>query len=321
MKMKSPYGPTTLYMLAKISHYDLADDGVLTRVLSIPYTTVIFPPRVDLLRPVLRLQPIRHRSCGIHTRVACSDISPFPGRATTVDSLFSEASNSPSVFSALRRYGTRYPTSMNQQGECSTPIRSDAHTLHQQSASGKPGPTRRARKPRKCLSCEPCRHSKLRCDRQRPCGACQRRDCVSACSFHRFNGPLTPGVERTSRSPNQLQPTLQPAGGLITPHLVPSVQNINEDPVAPQGSLSGTQDSPSGHARWDAVLRRPTVDRNETSSALESLFVPSSVPPVISKEILLQQLPSDSFCEYLISEYFTHLSPLFHILHGPTTGE
>lgn len=100
------------------------------------------------------------------------------------------------------------------------------------------------------------------------------------------------------------------------PRSLPSIREI--DPRLGPSLLSEPQSPDFTHGRWDAVLRRPAVDRDDTSSALEDIFVPSSAVPAISKEKLLQQLPPDSCCEYLISEYFTRLSPMFHILHGPT---
>lgn len=217
----------------------------------------------------------------------------------------------------LRRLETRSSTSMEQSEDSNTLTRSDAHSLYQPSSSKKKKilPKRRARKPRKRLSCEPCRHSKLRCDRQHPCGTYRQRDCVSCCTFYRPNNdPLsTPADEPTPRSPRPPQPD----DAAIT-RSVPSTRDANEDFGPSQGLLSDTQGPDSTCARWDAVLRRPTVDCNDTLSALENLFVPSSIVPANSKENLLQLLPPDSSCEYLISEYFTHFSPLFHILHGPT---
>ncbi|OQD59953.1 hypothetical protein PENPOL_c036G02457 [Penicillium polonicum] len=207
---------------------------------------------------------------------------------------------------------------MDQAEDSNTLTRDDARSLDQQSSSNKIIPRRRARKPRKCLSCDPCRHSKLRCDRQRPCGTCRQRGCDSSCTFSRGNDPSTPGEEHTPRPPKQPQLTSAADGTTILPRLVPSVRNINEGPATSQGPFSGTPGSPSADSRWDDVLRRPHVGRNDTPSALENLFVPSSVLSASSKEDLLRQLPPDSLCEYLISEYFTHLSPLFHILHGPT---
>ncbi|KEF54839.1 uncharacterized protein A1O9_09281 [Exophiala aquamarina CBS 119918] len=45
----------------------------------------------------------------------------------------------------------------------------------------RPPPNRRRDKVQ--LSCDPCKHRKLRCDRQHPCGACSRRGLTNACNY------------------------------------------------------------------------------------------------------------------------------------------
>lgn len=46
------------------------------------------------------------------------------------------------------------------------------------SASSNPRPVKRSRK---AINCEPCRASKLKCDRGKPCSGCVLRGTVSAC--------------------------------------------------------------------------------------------------------------------------------------------
>ncbi|KAE8423674.1 hypothetical protein BDV36DRAFT_290340 [Aspergillus pseudocaelatus] len=176
-------------------------------------------------------------------------------------------------------------------------------------------PNRRPRKPRKVLNCEPCRQSKLRCDRQQPCSACQQRECVSECSFRRAPDTSSLVDRLTPQSVDQQQRQQQRAGpgsAAATPRSFP------ERPTVSQDTFSDDVSPGSAYGRWDAVLRRPSVDQIDTISALEDLFVPSSAMPAMPKERLLNLLPSDSCCDYLLSEYFSRLSPLFHILHGPT---
>ncbi|PYH98629.1 hypothetical protein BO71DRAFT_370650 [Aspergillus ellipticus CBS 707.79] len=48
------------------------------------------------------------------------------------------------------------------------------------------------------------------------------------------------------------------------------------------------------------------------------IFEALPLGPNVSKGELVAILPPDHCCEYLITQYFTRLSPLFHILHGPT---
>lgn len=219
----------------------------------------------------------------------------------------------------LRRLEIRSSISMEQLEDSNTTSYNDSHSPDQPPISKKTSLKRRARKPRQRLSCEPCRRSKLRCDRQHPCGTCQQRDRTSNCIFNaRNNGPSTPADESIRRLSRPLQPTSRPNNAAAMPHSAPSTRDTSEDVGASEGLVSDPQSLDSTCARWDAVLRRPAVDRSDSLSALENLFVPSFTLNASLKESLLQLLPSEQSCEYLISEYFMRLSPLFHILHGPT---
>ncbi|KAJ4211547.1 hypothetical protein NW759_012458 [Fusarium solani] len=51
----------------------------------------------------------------------------------------------------------------------------------------RPPPNRRRDKVQ--LSCDPCRHRKLRCDRHHPCGACSRRGLTSSCNYATSSSP------------------------------------------------------------------------------------------------------------------------------------
>lgn len=158
-------------------------------------------------------------------------------------------------------------------------------------------PNRRARKP---LSCEPCRHSKLRCDRQLPCGTCLRRGWQDSCKYG--TGPL----RHLSRRRSYLGSS-------------PSVTHQQEQSV--QHTESGSPESPIAepiHNRWDAVLRRPSVDKNSQSSPPTDTTFALSFGPSKPLEELLGLLPPPPVREYLLSRYFMHLSSLFHILHAQT---
>ncbi|KAF1987702.1 putative Zn(II)2Cys6 transcription factor [Aulographum hederae CBS 113979] len=61
----------------------------------------------------------------------------------------------------------------------------------------RPPPNRRRDKVQ--LSCDPCKHRKLRCDRQHPCGACSRRGLTNSCNY-----------ARTSSSTPDAQPSVAP---------------------------------------------------------------------------------------------------------------
>ncbi|KAF4447325.1 putative Zn(II)2Cys6 transcription factor [Fusarium austroafricanum] len=57
----------------------------------------------------------------------------------------------------------------------------------------RPPPNRRRDKVQ--LSCDPCRHRKLRCDRQHPCGACSRRGLTNSCNYATTSSP-TPNAQQ-----------------------------------------------------------------------------------------------------------------------------
>lgn len=155
---------------------------------------------------------------------------------------------------------------------------------------------RRARKP---LSCDPCRHSKLKCDRQLPCATCLKRGWQDSCAYgsnfsrpQRRHGTRTGNAASLSQSRCQAQLTETP------------------EPASPQ--------SEPIHRRWDSILRRPSVERNSAVRTPTEVTFTLFFGPSTPKSELLAMLPPSSICEYLITRYFSLLSPLFHVLHGPT---
>ncbi|KAH8669406.1 hypothetical protein BGZ61DRAFT_364461 [Ilyonectria robusta] len=158
-------------------------------------------------------------------------------------------------------------------------------------------PKRRTRKP---VSCEPCRHSKLKCDRQLPCATCLRRGWQESCSYD-----ATP--KATRRFPPRKK--TQPRHSRSEPESEIPVASSPE-PASPQNLA--TLPLTTG---WDAILCRPPV---VTAPAPTDAPVTLPFGPSIPKTELLGMLPPSSICDYLISLYFIQLSPLFHVLHGPT---
>lgn len=171
----------------------------------------------------------------------------------------------------------------------------------------------RTRRPRKPLNCNPCRESKLRCDRQYPCGTCKRRNLVNSCIYANASRTRTITTTRTTPllSPTEHQPQSQPAR-LLSPR--------------PDRDVEESQAASEGHARWNAVFERPTNQLYDTpvkdGSAGNPLagnsHFPFSIGPPVPQTELLAILPPKECCDYLISQYFLRLSPLFHVLHGPT---
>lgn len=184
------------------------------------------------------------------------------------------------------------------------------------------------RRPRKPISCHPCRQSKLKCDRQHPCGSCKRRECIASCVYENARKDTADGARRAPPV------AMRSAGSrdsqaMASPESLSSARSPDRfyrTPIQISSSLTNDQDYQEySHAHWDALLQRP-IDRMCQPSSPQSdpfslpgnLCFPFPLGPRVSKSEILAMLPSFQACEYLITQYFMRLSPLFHILHGPT---
>lgn len=166
------------------------------------------------------------------------------------------------------------------------------------------------RRQRKALSCESCRQSKLRCDRRQPCSTCLRRGHEANCLYaHPNTATLSSSAARSRRPAAQTAQT----ASRPRPPPQPQPQRVN----TPQADSPRNESPQPIHHRWDTILRRPP---NEKSLPLAPTGVSFSLSfgPTTPITELLALLPPDVVREHLVCRYFTHLSPLFHILHGPT---
>ncbi|KAB8210939.1 hypothetical protein BDV34DRAFT_185871 [Aspergillus parasiticus] len=160
------------------------------------------------------------------------------------------------------------------------------------------------RRKRRAVNCVECRRSKLRCDRQHPCGACKRRRREASCSYEIISA--IPTSTKTHRTPVTAAGPTALTGGVefpstpLRPELYPELP-ISEATQAPLG------------AHWEVVLERPGLehDAHDTLS-------PLSIIPRMSVQEIIDSLPPKSCCDYLVSHFFKHISALFPILHGPT---
>ncbi|QPC70645.1 hypothetical protein HYE68_001397 [Fusarium pseudograminearum] len=171
----------------------------------------------------------------------------------------------------------------------------------------------RRRRPRKPLNCDPCRHSKLKCDRQLPCNTCLKRGWQDSCAYgSNFTGPKGRRKTRTSN----IEPTVQvaePQFDTIIPQAQPQIQVQHQEAASsPNRTPEPIQD------RWDNILQRPRVERCPTGPDAQRPTVTLSLGPTVPIEELLALLPPASITEYLVVRYFGTLSSIFHIIHGPT---
>ncbi|KAH7232923.1 hypothetical protein BKA59DRAFT_504081 [Fusarium tricinctum] len=177
---------------------------------------------------------------------------------------------------------------------------------------------RRRRRYRTPISCQPCRQSKLRCDRQTPCASCRRRNCVAQCKY----------------THERIAPTAHPDDGNLTtrpspfsqaspPSVFSAICDTGQQQHRDQAQPNQYQDFTQSH--WDAVLQRPidhtscsTLAAQDTLRQPEALYFPFPFGSEVTTNDLTSALPPRESCEHLIIQYFTRISPFFHILHGPT---
>ncbi|KAI0411888.1 hypothetical protein F5X98DRAFT_32922 [Xylaria grammica] len=185
------------------------------------------------------------------------------------------------------------------------------------------------RRPRRPISCEPCRHSKLRCDRQHPCVSCIRRKCIDSCAYER-----PPGA---GESPAHAEPRPEPASLPCPPQTehsaADSIQTVSgpsdivttpREPVNPN-STDLREHRALTHERWEEVLQRPmnpsepsAFAPDDAASQAAGICFPFPSEPQLSRNDLLAMVPPAPSCDYLISRFFMYMSQFFPILHGPT---
>ncbi|KAJ5812446.1 hypothetical protein N7474_008747 [Penicillium riverlandense] len=171
------------------------------------------------------------------------------------------------------------------------------------------------RRKRKALSCEDCRHSKLRCDRKQPCSSCKRRGREASCSFW-----ATPSVasastnaHRTPPRPRALDvPRVNPTTSQSDPSRqeIPGRSGIQLEPVRP----GEDRDIPDSH--WETVLERPVPEPDPVAVPDTASAFPLGLGMTLKS--IIENLPPRNCCDYLVSHFFIHISALFPILHGPT---
>lgn len=179
------------------------------------------------------------------------------------------------------------------------------------------------RRPRKPVNCGPCRLSKLKCDRQHPCASCRRRGCIEACTYRRDQVNFPAGLGLNAQTTSSIASPVQQQ----TPPSNPREQDLSSllSDLTQSNSDLAQDHRNDTHGQWDALLQRPmdkaghsAASPNGPFSPPGTLCFPFSLGPTVSRNEILAILPPPHCCDYLVTEYFARLSPLFHILHGPT---
>ncbi|KAF7586784.1 hypothetical protein BBP40_008330 [Aspergillus hancockii] len=165
------------------------------------------------------------------------------------------------------------------------------------------------RRKRRAVNCEECRRSKLRCDRQHPCGSCKRRRCEINCLYEIPSG--APVSTKAHRTPLTAPTSTALRSGVESPS-APLRQDFGSASVLQPGPPISETAPLDTH--WGIVLERPAPGDDD---ALDTLS-PLSMSPRISLQEIIDSLPPKPCCDYLISHFFKNISGLFPILHGPT---
>ena len=195
---------------------------------------------------------------------------------------------------------------------------------------------------RQPISCENCRNRKIKCTGGRaPCESCVRRGFGGSCYFVRSGGPL-----RDSALYDDLVDRIASLESLLRQHIDEDIAcHRNTIPLTPTGVSSDASSSPniSAYAATDAslppsssfpltgsLLKSPGgyvrfIPHTESfnsediaafmqvespSSPTSTAAFPFSVESTVSRQALLELLPSNRQCDELMQRFFTVFSPV-----------
>lgn len=167
------------------------------------------------------------------------------------------------------------------------------------------------RRNRQALSCMPCRHHKLKCDRGVPCQACRRYGREDRCSRQR-------ATSLSSNSPRHLAP--KPAVRKPeTLHVDYGSPHDHVRTVQASSSVVPVQPSPRENERH----LRPTVSllpRIGSVMCVDNALHGSSFFHSESYwcEQLLTLLPTRNQCDSLVSYFLENINWIYHAIHVPT---
>lgn len=207
-------------------------------------------------------------------------------------------------------------------------------------------PSKRARK---TINCGPCRLSKLKCDRERPCSSCKLRDTTASCYYQGQDGGA-PAVSRTDvssvntaiefskirqalalveahvnyiqRSPalsgsiTPSQPSFGASSTLGTPRLNedPSKSDLSEPEAPPgtrgQSSRAGLYAGPTSTV---SLLTSGVGDGEDDANAPER--TPDILPAYDSDYDLCKELPPASVIDGLVDYYFEYCNWVYRFVN------
>lgn len=167
---------------------------------------------------------------------------------------------------------------------------------------------------RPSFSCTPCRSRKVRCDRKRNCGNCQRRG--EACVWP--EDAVLWGEEGLRERVERLETIILAAGleQTVQSQVSETASNSSgeEQDVVAIDKLFEQQTDVTHHDDFDHQIisskKRKTDDSAHFNNATKQ--------PIKAVQEVLLALPSKSRCDQLVNVYFDRVEWIHHVIHRPS---
>ncbi|TVY14500.1 Fusarisetin A cluster transcription factor fsa6 [Lachnellula arida] len=170
------------------------------------------------------------------------------------------------------------------------------------------------------LSCTPCRHAKLKCDRVSPCSQCLKRDRPAACVF--------PEPTQRKRPVVSMRDRVRHLEGLVKGALAAAPPSENEGEASGQVLTNSDESRYVGSTHWTAILEDIEEvkdyfadagdDKDPEEEVVSYTMLTFNPHSSISKEELVGRLPEKNVVDGLVRKHFNGHSPSLHLIHKPT---
>ncbi|OQE07045.1 hypothetical protein PENVUL_c015G08785 [Penicillium vulpinum] len=113
------------------------------------------------------------------------------------------------------------------------------------------------------LSCGPCRHRKLKCNRSNPCENCVKRGDAASCNYAQTNSRRKNPSQQSSNTPDDMQNRIDRLEGLVLSLMTNGAQS--EGPAAAMAAISGDSSAGSAQFSHDYDIEEEGVEGAEDS--------------------------------------------------------
>ncbi|KAJ5387268.1 hypothetical protein N7509_009809 [Penicillium cosmopolitanum] len=174
-----------------------------------------------------------------------------------------------------------------------------------------------SRRPRESQACTQCRKAKLRCDLQRPCGSCMRKDETALCSYQRtLTGPNQSDTaeDRLAHLESLVKGLMQDSTSASSKpsvdHTIPLLEGQSND-CDPRVSFQATDGENRaryvGSTHWSAILDdiqglRAALSQQDDSPEPDPASRSSAIP-AIGRDMIIFGSSSNYSMETIISQY------------------